>query len=141
MDAMADTRLTLSFTNVVSPAPYTHPTRQYLTGRWLDALASGAVVAGAVPVCQASEELLWPEATVELPPSDLRAGVRGLSQVLEQWSPDVARFNYLRALERLDWRHRFASVASILGWGSATLETELDRLRSRVDEVRGMAPL
>lgn len=136
MDAMSDARFTLSFSNTLSPAPYTHPTRQYLTGRWLDALASGAVVAGAVPDCRASDELLWPEASLEVSPTDLSAGVRVLAQAVEQWSPDVARLNHLRSLERLDWRHRFASLADTLGWRSATLSAELARLGTRVDEVR-----
>src|SRR5690349_18401991 len=34
MDAMAAAKYTLSFSNVASPAAYTHPTREYLTGRW-----------------------------------------------------------------------------------------------------------
>ena len=38
-----------AFSNAVSPAPYTHPSREYLTGRWTDSLASGATTAGITP--------------------------------------------------------------------------------------------
>ncbi len=140
MDAMARSRYTLSFNNVAAPAAYTHPTRQYLTARWLDALASGAVVAGAAPVCEASEALLWPGATLEISPTDLQSGVRELAADAERWNRHIARRNHLLSLERLDWRHRFASLADSLGWSrTSTLEIELRRLRDRVEAVRSPA--
>lgn len=40
MKHYADTRFTLAFSNSVDSRPYTHQTRQYITGRWSDALAS-----------------------------------------------------------------------------------------------------
>ncbi|MFV0463478.1 MAG: hypothetical protein ACK5MP_09845 [Nostocoides sp.] len=120
---------------MAAPAAYTHPTRQYLTGRWLDALASGAVVAGAVPLCQANDELPWPEATLEPPPEDMPSGMAPLREAVNSWTPDRARLNHAMALRRLDWRHRFAAIAENLGWSSASLQAELDRFQVRVAGV------
>ena len=74
MERLSRAKFTLSFSNAVSPASYTHPTREYLTGRWTDALASGAVVAGIAPACAATAELLWPAATLELATVDRADG-------------------------------------------------------------------
>nr|BFF09371.1 hypothetical protein GCM10025699_06740 [Microbacterium flavescens] len=66
-DALAVARFVLAFSNLTSGASYTHPTRDYLTARWTDGLAHGAVVAGAAPASTTARELLWPGATLELP--------------------------------------------------------------------------
>lgn len=131
-DAMSRAKVTLSFGNRSSPAGYTHPTREYLTGRWLDALANGATVAGTTPDCAASERLLWPEATVDLGGPDAATGLPVLAEAVRDWVPDRARLNHLRALERVDWRWRFAELAEALGIEAAPLRSELVRLEAAV---------
>ena len=137
MAAMADTKFTLSFSNAVSPAPYTHPTREYLTGRWTDALASGAVVAGVPPDCAVAAELLWPGATLHLPPEDLHAGLAILEDAANAWSPAQAERNHAMALRRLDWRWRFAQLAEIVGVQTPTLRRELESLSGSIDASAG----
>ena len=48
-DSLNRAKFLLAFSTSVSPAPYTHPTKEYITGRWTDALASGVTVVGKVP--------------------------------------------------------------------------------------------
>lgn len=136
--AMADAKFTLSFNNVVAPAQYTHPTQQYLTGRWTDALAAGAVVAGAVPRCAASRELLWPEATIEVPPDDVAGGLAHVSDAVSRWTSAQAEWNHARALERLDWRLRFARLVEV-GLPSGSLPLELARLEQVTAAARARA--
>ena len=64
--AMGRAKFVLAFSNLHSPAEYTHPTREYLTGRWTQALAGGATVAGIAPRCRATRELLWDGALLSL---------------------------------------------------------------------------
>jgi hypothetical protein len=128
LTAAASAKFTLSFTNRLSPAAYTHPTREYLTGRWADALASGAVVAGVVPDCRAARDLLWPEATLDLGGVDRDEGLLRISEAVQRWSPEVAAFNHARALERLDWRWRFRSIADTLGAVAPRVDDELARV-------------
>ncbi|MBK9475401.1 MAG: hypothetical protein IPL94_03940 [Tetrasphaera sp.] len=130
--AMAAAKYTLSFSNLASPADYTHPTRAYLTGRWTDALAQGAVVAGIPPHCAATDRLLWPEATLILPSVDPDEGVPVIAAAAAAWTPDLARHNHAQALARLDWRWRIAELAGSLGLSSPVLDAELEELSERV---------
>ena len=128
MSSLARTKFALAFSNAVSPASYTHPTREYLTGRWTDSLASGAVVAGIAPRSAASAELLWPGATLELETTDLSQGIDRLAEAVRTWSPEVARDNHRRALGSLDWRWRFQKLAAALGVESERLAADLESL-------------
>ena len=105
-------RFMLAFSNLVSPASYTHPTRDYLTGRWTDALAAGAVVVGAAP--SGTLETLWETATVEVSPTDPAAGLERIAELSGQWSPEAARAQQLLARQRLDWRHRLRTLCEVL---------------------------
>lgn len=132
---LAESRFTLAFSNAVDGSSYTHPTRQYLTGRWTDSLASGCVVAGVPPQCASTRELLWDGALLDLGDVSLERGSAILADADARWSPAVARLNHLRALERLDWRWRLATIAEDLGISSDLLASELDRLDSRIRDV------
>lgn len=133
MRCLSQAKFALAFSNAVSPAPYTHPTREYLTGRWTDSLASGAVVAGIAPRSAAATELLWPGATLELGTTDLAQGIDQLVEAVRGWDPQVARDNHRRALEVLDWRWRFQTLAAALGVGSERLDAELGTISARVE--------
>lgn len=128
----ARAKFVLAFSNRVSPAEYTHPTREYLTGRWTDALASGASVAGVAPDTSVTRRLLWPEATLTLDPHDVPAGMQTLGAAVRDWRPATALRNHLGALERLDWRWRARQIADDLGLDAPTLTDELTRLGSRI---------
>ena len=118
-------KFVLAFSNAVNPEPYTHPTREYLTARWTDALASGAVVAGVPPNCAATTELLWSGATLDLGTVDRREGIAKIVDAVRSWSPDVARENHHRALVRLDWRWRFRELAEALEIEPERLDAEI----------------
>lgn len=128
-------RYVLAFSNRAAPAGYTHPTKEYLTGRWTDALAAGCVVAGISPSSdRAAREYLWDGATLELGTVERGPGLEVLRRAVGEWSPEVAERNRLMSLRRLDWRWRFEEIASRLGHGFPKLEADLATLRAAGSE-------
>ena len=136
---LATTKFTLSFSPKHSPADYTHPTREYLTGRWTDASSAGAVVAGIAPVCGSANDLLWSGATLELGTTDREAGLELISEAIRTWGPQQAVANHLMALRRLDLRWRIASIAEAMGITSDRLDTELGRLREAIATAESLS--
>lgn len=136
-DAFRSAKATLAFTTLVGDESWTHPTVEYLTPRWTDALANGAVVFGRLPACRAADELLWPGATHEIPPDDLAAGLDAVEAFARSWSPDLAIEQHRRALERLDWRHRFAQLAALLDVEPAPLARSLEELEAASTALGG----
>ena len=132
MRRLAGTKYVLCFTNRVNQAGYTHPTREYITGRWVDALGGGACVAGVHPRTETVRRLLWPEGLLELGTTDRERGLAAIASAARGWAPEQAALNHRRALERLDWRHRFADLAAALGGPGPRLTAELARLRQAV---------
>lgn len=126
--ALAEARMVLTFSNLVSPADYVHPTREYLTGRWMDALAAGTIPVGVTPASAAWT--LWDGATVEISHSDPEAGLDRLRQFLEsEWSPALAEETRTTARRTIDWRLRLAELSSITGQSlSPGIRTELSHL-------------
>jgi hypothetical protein len=135
----ANTKYLLAFSNAVNRDPNNHPTREYLTGRWVDGLAGGAVIAGVAPRGSNTENLLWPGATLELGGIRRGEGLRVLADALEQWTPDVAAHNYRMALQRLDWRWRFKSIAEICAVQSGPLAREIKSLEAQLGQVPAAA--
>lgn len=134
MSCFADTKFTLSFSNAASPAAYTHHAREYITARWTDALASGAIVAGIAPRSETARALLWPQATLELDSVAREAGLYVLERAVRDWTPARAQLNWSMALERLDWRWRFERLRDALGVEAPALGAELAALRQRIDD-------
>ena len=128
MNYLRNTKFTLAFSNLVSPNPQTHPTREYLTGRWTDALAAGAIVAGVPPRSETVKSLLWPEALLDIGTTNQCDGLVVMAAAVRGWTPARARLNYVRSLERLDWRWRFKKLAELLGIRSDQLDKELTDL-------------
>ncbi|MFV0452698.1 MAG: hypothetical protein ACK5LS_10750 [Propioniciclava sp.] len=123
--AMARAKYVLAFSNRFSPAAYTHPDREYLTGRWLDALANGAGLAGIPPRCAAAERLLWPGALVELGIEPETATITTLREAANAWTPGFAAQTHRRALQTLDWRWRFGELVTTLGLDAPVLTEQL----------------
>jgi hypothetical protein len=135
MTSYGNTRYILAFSNSVNPESYTHPTRQYLTGRWIDALACGAIVAGIAPRGLGNDDLLWPGATLELGSTRRDDGLRILAAELKTWSAPKAALNHAMALKTLDWRRRFKVLADAYGISPEPLAQEMRLLEQRVAAV------
>lgn len=131
MKAYGNSKYVIAFSNTVNQEAYTHPSREYLTGRWVDALASGAIVAGITPRCRSTDELLWPGATLDLGSTHRIEGLRILAAAVNDWRPTIAARNFKLALERLDWRWRFRLIVDSIGLNPVPLATELELLRRR----------
>lgn len=140
MAAFASSKFTLSFSNSVDPQIYTHPTRRYITGRWTDALAAGATVAGIPPESVPAHQLLWPEALLDLRTIERDQGLAVLRSAAAAWTPERARINYRHALERLDWRRRFERIAGALELSAPLLRQELRHLDERLRSLRAPVP-
>lgn len=132
--AMREAKYVLAFSNRVSPAAYTHPSREYVTARWTDALAVGAGVAGVVPRTPTAE-LLWRPALLSVPPDDLTAGLRAVRVAAEQWSPELALGAQRDALLHLDWRHRIVQIADAWLLDAPELRSEIRDLHARADRL------
>jgi hypothetical protein len=135
-DLYGQSKYILAFSNSVNPEEYTHPTRQYLTGRWVDSLGCGATVAGIRPRSETAHELLWPGATLEFPSVQRHEGLAVLAGALNSWSPQMAANNYCMALQKLDWRWRFNVVATLFGMNPGALANELLLLRDQITLVQ-----
>ena len=136
MGLLRTTKFTLSFSNRVSPSVQTHPRREYITGRWTDALSAGAIVAGVPPKNESAREVLWDGALLDLGTTDRRQGIRLVADAVAHWTPIRAEQNYVRSLESLDWRWRFQRLAAELGVSSVTLDSEIKRMHQMIKERR-----
>jgi hypothetical protein len=132
MNAYGASKFILAFSNAVNRDPNNHPAREYLTGRWVDALGCGSIVAGIAPRGPSTDGLLWPGATLELGSVRRSQGLQIVAAALGKWTPDMAASNHLMALRRLDWRWRFKALADVCGVRSAPLSLELQLLEERI---------
>jgi len=128
MRLLGETKFTVAFSNRVSRSIQTHPGREYITGRWTDALAAGAIVAGIPPHSESVQSLLWPEALLDLGTVNQVEGLEILGLAISRWTPARAHFNYAKSLELLDWRWRFKTVAEALDIRTDSLDQEVERL-------------
>jgi hypothetical protein len=136
MSVYGSSKYVLAFSNSINREHWTHPTRQYLTGRWVDSLACGAVVAGVAPRSESTDELLWPGATLELGGVEREPGLRVLADAIKQWTAATALRNSAAALRKLDWRWRFKVIAETFGLRSAQLDAELVQLQEKANAIQ-----
>ena len=132
MSLCAQSKFHLAFSNTAHFSDYTHPTREYITARWADALSSGTTVAGIPPRCAEVDELFWPGATLDLGTVHRKEGLQIIADACRSWRPEHAQTNYLRSLERLDWRWRFAKIANIMNESPSKLRAEIDLLKRTI---------
>lgn len=138
MGMLSKTKFALAFSNSANPTIQTHPRREYITGRWTDALASGATVAGIPPRNESVQSLLWPEALLDLGTVNQTEGLKVIAAAAREWVPERAELNYKRSLETFDWRWRFKTLAEALDIHSSNLDAELARLKN---VIRSAQPL
>lgn len=128
--ALQRSKFVLAFSNFVSPASYTHPTREYLTGRWTDALGAGTAVAGVAPA--SSRYTLWPDAAIQISSDDLEIGMAQIRDAASTWTPSQATAHHRRACLDLDWRWRLRDIADALELGELpVLGEEISRLAAK----------
>ena len=136
MKAYSNSKFVIAFSNAVNQERYTHPGREYLTGRWVDALGCGAIVAGVAPRDPNAEDLLWPGATLDFGSIHRNTGLAILAEALRMWRPEMAVKNHTMALRKLDWRWRFRLIADAIGVNPAGLSAELALLYQRIDHLQ-----
>jgi len=141
MGMLSETKFALAFSNRANPTLQTHPEREYITGRWTDALASGATVAGIPPHSESVQSLLWPEASLDIGTVDRTEGLKMIASAVREWTPERAQLNYLRSLETFDWRWRFKTLAEALGNHSSDLDAELARLQKVIRSAQSTATI
>jgi len=135
MKVYGNSKYIIAFSNAVNPENYTHPRREYLTGRWVDAIGCGAIVAGVTPRGRNTEELLWSGATLDFGSTHRNTGLPILAEALKDWRPEMAVNNHKMALKKLDWRWRFRRIAEVIGISPLRLTAELDLLRERIEHL------
>jgi len=140
MSLYRQSKYLLAFSNTFNPTSYTHPTREYLTARWVDALACGAVVAGIPPREPGEAELLWDGALLDLGTTKRRAGLSIIAEAVRAWTPSQAKRNHLQALKRLDWRLRFQKIAAVMHISPPALGREITKLESRIALIESQRP-
>ncbi|MDP5308347.1 hypothetical protein [Paracoccus spongiarum] len=119
-------------TNLVSAEPNTHPTKEYITARWTDALAAGCSIAGVQPGRDSTyRNLFWPGATLEFDRVDLRHNLAAIAEAVAAWTPEQARQNHRMALRRLDWRHGLRKIADAMSVEAPALDADLAEIARR----------
>jgi hypothetical protein len=136
MNVYADSKYVLAFSNAANPEAYTHPTRQYLTGRWVDGLAGGAILAGVSPQGEGSQALLWKGATLDFGSVRRAEGLKVLKEALQDWNPSYASKNYEMALSNLDWRWRFKVLADAYQLKPQSLLDEISLLEAKISHAK-----
>jgi hypothetical protein len=125
-------KFVLAHSNLVDQTRYTHKTKEYVTGRWTDALACGCSLAGVQPRSDNTfRDLLWPEATLDFGRIDPDHNIAALREAVIDWTPEKARHNYLMSLSCLDWRHSLKKIADKVSINSDVLNSEL----SQIDQI------
>lgn len=134
MGAYGRAKYLVAHSNLTSVEANTHKTKEYITARWTDALASGCSVAGVQPVRDSSyRNLLWPGATLEFDRVDLRHNMAAVAEAVAAWTPGHARQNHRMALQRLDWRHSLKKIADAMAVDAPALDAELGQIARRVE--------
>lgn len=130
-DWYSRTKFLIGHSNLAAPAPYTHPTKDYITARWTDALACGAVVAGVPPAGDLTL-IDWPGSLLKFDEIDLEANLEQIQEANRVWTQKIATHNRLEALRRLDWRWRIAKLAEMLRCSTDTLKADMQRLDTEI---------
>ena len=133
---LRQSKFALAFSNLVSPAPYTHPKKEYVTARWTDAVGSGCIVAGIPPKSDYAFEAYFTQDTVlEFPSINRLDSIDLLSQAIREWTPDRVAISRSLALRQLDWRWRFKQVAKIAGTEWPLLNAEFAELQEAIKNI------
>ncbi|GAA2557599.1 hypothetical protein GCM10009861_16990 [Neomicrococcus aestuarii] len=134
--ALSESKSVLAFSNIYDTTTYTHPTKEYVTGRWMDSLAHGAAVAGVLPNTETARSLVPPIGRIPLDPRDRGNGLRSVREWVQDWQVETSIEIRKFAIENLDWRHRLSAVDRHFGLHSDRLANEvleLERISENLD--------
>jgi len=134
MSFMKRSKFILSFSNAADSSPYTHPTKEYITGRWTDALASGAVVVGIMPKCRNVIDLLWNSATINIQSTSQDAVINAVIKASTMWNEELATTNHINALNKLDWRWKFKDISKFFDLNERKLDKDLIKIDKIISE-------
>lgn len=134
----AQTKFVLAFSNLASPARYTHPSLEYFTPRWADAIACGASTVGRLPRTSSTADL--PETCwADVSANDMDRGIQAIADLAQRWTPRAAARNRQHALTALDWRHRFKKIANQLELTWPRLDEELSSIEAERSRLVGFS--
>jgi hypothetical protein len=133
----AESKVILASSNLWDASTYTHPNKDYVTSRWLDAVSCGAAVAGVQP-SSVKDVFWWPEALIEFSEVDASSNLEDVLNFTKAWSPRIASINHLAALCYLDWRWSFLSLIEQTKLPETGLHLELSRLQRQICRTRSL---
>ncbi|MGA4507731.1 hypothetical protein ACQB6R_01700 [Propionibacteriaceae bacterium G1746] len=130
-------KVVLASSNLASPSDYTHPTRDYITARFTDAVTCGTRIAGQLPQVQAAS-LIPAAARVEIDVSSREAGINAIATAVAAWTEGASQRLHSHALAELDWRHRIREISEALDVTTPTLTAELAALDAAIAPDEGV---
>ena len=80
--------------------------------------------------------LLWEGSTLDLKSIKINEGLQIITEAVKFWSPNQAIRNQKLALERLDWRWRFAEIAVVLNESPVLLGQEIKILEQKLNSEK-----
>lgn len=120
-------KVVLASGNLAGGASYVHPTREYISARFTDAVNAGTLIAGQFPVCEAAR-LIPDAARVSISIASRELGIESIEDAVRSWTPARAEQLHQLALRDLDWRHRIRQISNAAGIETPTLSRELREL-------------
>lgn len=134
-----NSKFSIASSNLIDGSQYTHPKKEYFTGRWVDSISNGASVAGIPPLQDSGlAKKLWPNALFQFSSEDFDENVEELAFEIDKWNSQRAYTNYLLSLERLDWRWDIECILRHLSLESEILMRELDEISSKLNRAEGV---
>lgn len=131
-DHLATAKFVLAHSNLVDEAGFTHPTKEYLTARWTDAFACGAVVVGVQPKADPLYREIESDAVVDLASADRAPEFDRIVSEIRAWGPERAEAVHRMALRKFDWRWRLRDLGQAMTLPMSRLEDELAEIEARL---------
>ncbi|MEM9706966.1 MAG: hypothetical protein AAF850_12925 [Pseudomonadota bacterium] len=119
----------VAHSNLAARWHHTHPKKEYITGRWTDALAAGASVAGVAPMSDPAASAFCNTGLLKFSTTGLLDNIPIIADAVSRWSKDQADKNYRYALMHLDWRWRLNEIADYFNVRAPLLERDLIEIK------------
>ncbi len=120
-------KFVLAQSNFADTSIYTHPSREYITARWTDAIASGCVVIGCQPLTCSTYSSFDYQATVHIQDFENKTV---FIEKISQWKDTTPKANYHMALQNLDWRWKFLIILNTFDLVSEELNQDLTKINN-----------